>query len=118
MLEKLPDTPERARKEITLQITLGPALIATKGQGDLEDGYENDGIIMGFSHTNRVSHNRNLIRIRRHSRRQEQAYARANVFQLSDPRENWFRWHVLPTPGQEKTFFLGIIAVWPFLGPL
>ena len=36
MLAKLPDTPERARKEITSQITLGPALIATKGQGDLE----------------------------------------------------------------------------------
>ena len=31
LLETLPDTPERARKELALQITLGPALIATKG---------------------------------------------------------------------------------------
>ena len=31
LLETLPDTPERARKELALQITLGPALMATKG---------------------------------------------------------------------------------------
>ena len=27
----MPDTPERARKELALQITLGPPLMATKG---------------------------------------------------------------------------------------
>ena len=31
LLGTLPDTPERARKELALQITLGPALMATKG---------------------------------------------------------------------------------------
>ena len=31
LLATLPDTPERARKELALQITLGPALKATKG---------------------------------------------------------------------------------------
>ena len=31
LLATLPDTPERARKELALQITLGPALMATKG---------------------------------------------------------------------------------------
>ena len=30
LLGSLPDTPERARKELALQITLGPALLATK----------------------------------------------------------------------------------------
>ena len=33
MLKTLPDTPERAQQELTLQITLGPALMATKGFG-------------------------------------------------------------------------------------
>ncbi|HJY81218.1 MAG TPA: hypothetical protein VKK81_09060, partial [Candidatus Binatia bacterium] len=32
LLQALPDTPERLQKELLLQITLGPALIATKGQ--------------------------------------------------------------------------------------
>ncbi|MGE8367918.1 adenylate/guanylate cyclase domain-containing protein [Cupriavidus sp.] len=32
LLERLPDTPERAREELTLLLTLGPALIATRGQ--------------------------------------------------------------------------------------
>src|SRR5205807_2309351 len=31
LLGTLPDTPERARKELALQITLGPPLMATKG---------------------------------------------------------------------------------------
>ena len=31
LLNTLPDTPERTQQEITLQIALGPALIATKG---------------------------------------------------------------------------------------
>ena len=31
LLETLPDTPERARQELDLQITLGPAWMATKG---------------------------------------------------------------------------------------
>jgi len=31
LLKTLPDTPERTQQELTLQITLGPALIATKG---------------------------------------------------------------------------------------
>ena len=31
VLHTLPDTPERARQELGLQITLGPALLATKG---------------------------------------------------------------------------------------
>ena len=31
LLETLPETPERARQEFDLQITLGPALMATKG---------------------------------------------------------------------------------------
>jgi tetratricopeptide (TPR) repeat protein len=31
LLASLPDTPERARKELALQITLGPAYIATRG---------------------------------------------------------------------------------------
>ena len=30
LLASLPDTPERARKELALQITLGPALFITK----------------------------------------------------------------------------------------
>src|SRR5712692_2132770 len=33
LLKTLPDTPERAQRELTLQITLGPLLIATKGNG-------------------------------------------------------------------------------------
>jgi predicted ATPase len=32
LLRTLPDTPERTRQELDLQITLGPALIPTKGQ--------------------------------------------------------------------------------------
>ncbi|MBI3302136.1 MAG: hypothetical protein HYZ72_08695 [Deltaproteobacteria bacterium] len=32
LLQALPDTPERLQKELLLQTTLGPALIATKGQ--------------------------------------------------------------------------------------
>ncbi|SOE85471.1 adenylate/guanylate cyclase [Burkholderia sp. YR290] len=31
LLRRLPDTPERARQELTLQLTLGPALGATRG---------------------------------------------------------------------------------------
>ena len=31
LLKTLPDTPERAQQELTLQIALGPALMATKG---------------------------------------------------------------------------------------
>ncbi|GAB3629702.1 guanylate cyclase [Pandoraea terrae] len=31
LLKRLPDTPERARQELTLQVTLGPALIAARG---------------------------------------------------------------------------------------
>src|SRR5215510_11116443 len=31
VLQSLPDTPERAQQELALQLTLGPALIATKG---------------------------------------------------------------------------------------
>ena len=33
VLNTLPDTPERARQELALQMALGPALIATKGYG-------------------------------------------------------------------------------------
>lgn len=33
VLKTLPDTPERARQELELQMALGPALIATKGYG-------------------------------------------------------------------------------------
>jgi hypothetical protein len=36
LLKRLPDTPERARQELTLQLTLGPALIATRGYGASE----------------------------------------------------------------------------------
>jgi serine/threonine protein kinase len=36
LLETLADTPERAQRELTLQITLGPALMATKGWGAAE----------------------------------------------------------------------------------
>jgi class 3 adenylate cyclase/predicted ATPase len=36
LLKTLPDTPERAQQELTLQTTLGPVLIATKGFGSLE----------------------------------------------------------------------------------
>jgi predicted ATPase len=32
LLRTLPDTPERTRREVDLQLTLGPAFIATKGQ--------------------------------------------------------------------------------------
>jgi DNA-binding winged helix-turn-helix (wHTH) protein/predicted ATPase len=38
LLETLPDTPERAQRELTLQIALGSALMATKGQGVVEIG--------------------------------------------------------------------------------
>ncbi|KAA0996100.1 AAA family ATPase [Paraburkholderia panacisoli] len=36
LLKRLPDMPERARQELTLQLTLGPALIATRGYGASE----------------------------------------------------------------------------------
>jgi predicted ATPase len=36
LLDTLPDTPERAQQELVLQITLGPALQATKGPAALE----------------------------------------------------------------------------------
>jgi predicted ATPase len=36
LLKRLPDTPERARQELELQIALGPALIATKGYASPE----------------------------------------------------------------------------------
>ena len=36
LLTTLPDTPERAQHELRLQTTLGPALIATRGQGASE----------------------------------------------------------------------------------
>jgi class 3 adenylate cyclase/tetratricopeptide (TPR) repeat protein len=41
VLKLLPDTPERARQELDLQIILGPTLIATKGWGasELEKSY-------------------------------------------------------------------------------
>jgi predicted ATPase len=41
LLASLPDTPERARKELALQITLGPALFATKDWAapDVEAAY-------------------------------------------------------------------------------
>jgi hypothetical protein len=41
LLASLPDTPERARKELALQITLGPALFATKDRTapDVEMAY-------------------------------------------------------------------------------
>jgi tetratricopeptide (TPR) repeat protein len=41
VLKLFPDTPERARQEISLQLTLGPALIATKGWAapEVEDAY-------------------------------------------------------------------------------
>ncbi|MDF3835723.1 adenylate/guanylate cyclase domain-containing protein [Cupriavidus basilensis] len=32
LIKRLPDTPERTRQELTLLLTLGPALIATRGQ--------------------------------------------------------------------------------------
>ncbi|HEV8712367.1 MAG TPA: AAA family ATPase [Candidatus Binatia bacterium] len=38
LLQTLPDTPERLQKELLLQTTLGPALIATKGQAAPEVG--------------------------------------------------------------------------------
>jgi predicted ATPase len=38
LLKVLPDTPERLQKELLLQTTLGPALIATKGQAAPEVG--------------------------------------------------------------------------------
>ncbi|MDH3772294.1 MAG: hypothetical protein OET79_15070, partial [Nitrospirota bacterium] len=38
LLETLPDTPVRARQELPLQITLGPALMAVRGQGAPETG--------------------------------------------------------------------------------
>jgi TOMM system kinase/cyclase fusion protein len=36
VLATLPDTPERTQQELDMQITLGPALMATKGQAALE----------------------------------------------------------------------------------
>jgi class 3 adenylate cyclase/predicted ATPase len=36
LLKSVPDTPERAQRELMLQIALGPPLIATKGYGVLE----------------------------------------------------------------------------------
>jgi class 3 adenylate cyclase/predicted ATPase len=39
VLTTLPDTPERAQQELALQITLGLAFIATKGQAALEVGH-------------------------------------------------------------------------------
>ena len=33
LLKTLPDTPERVQQELTLQIGLGRALLATKGHG-------------------------------------------------------------------------------------
>jgi predicted ATPase/DNA-binding winged helix-turn-helix (wHTH) protein len=39
LLKVLPETPERAQRELVLQITLGPALIATKGQAAPEVEY-------------------------------------------------------------------------------
>jgi predicted ATPase len=41
LLQTLPDTPERTQQELTLQITLGPALMATKGYAapELEKAY-------------------------------------------------------------------------------
>jgi class 3 adenylate cyclase/predicted ATPase len=36
LLKRLPDTPERARQELALLLTLGPALIATRGQAATE----------------------------------------------------------------------------------
>lgn len=38
LLKMLPDTPERARQELTLQVALGTSLMATKGQGAPEAG--------------------------------------------------------------------------------
>ncbi|HJY81269.1 MAG TPA: adenylate/guanylate cyclase domain-containing protein [Candidatus Binatia bacterium] len=38
LFKTLPDTPERAQQELTLQIALGPPLIATKGYGATEMG--------------------------------------------------------------------------------
>ena len=41
VLKTLPDTPERAQQELDLQITLGPALMATKGHAapEVEHAY-------------------------------------------------------------------------------
>jgi class 3 adenylate cyclase/predicted ATPase len=36
LLERLPETSERARQELTLQLTIGPALMAAKGYGASE----------------------------------------------------------------------------------
>jgi predicted ATPase/class 3 adenylate cyclase len=36
VLERLPDTPERARRELTCQLALGPALLATRGWSALQ----------------------------------------------------------------------------------
>ena len=38
LVEALPDTPQRARRELELQVTLGPALMAAKGHGAPETG--------------------------------------------------------------------------------
>jgi predicted ATPase len=42
LLKTLPDTPERAQQELTLQVALGTSLMATKGQGDREAGIAYD----------------------------------------------------------------------------
>ncbi|MBN3785451.1 adenylate/guanylate cyclase domain-containing protein [Burkholderia sp. Ac-20353] len=41
LLERLPDTPERAHQELTLRLALGPALMAVRGYGapDVEANY-------------------------------------------------------------------------------
>jgi predicted ATPase len=39
LLKTLPDTPERAQQELSLQVALGTSLMATKGQGALEVGF-------------------------------------------------------------------------------
>src|SRR5262249_23000081 len=36
LLQRLPDTPERPRRELFIQLVLGPALIAAKGYAALE----------------------------------------------------------------------------------
>jgi len=38
VLQTLPDTPERTQQELAVQLTLGPALMASKGQGAPEVG--------------------------------------------------------------------------------
>jgi predicted ATPase len=49
LLASLPDTPERARKELALQITLGPALFSTKNwtAPDVEAAYTRAHVLCG-----------------------------------------------------------------------